>query len=552
MDVEMTDLAGNYELGYLYNRYDSSSYSFLTYPEPHLYVEHKYVKSQKINVTYQRVGDPLAVSELIKIIDEPGSPPEDNLTLDLYFTLSLDPLVSYVHLTLSYDIRESTPNPSLYGKDIRGLCDLDDMLFYALVDGAWEPLVTKHPGDDEIEYVWDISAGYELTMGVFLKNLDWDDDGVRNDLDIFPRDKDEWCDEDLDGYGDNYEDAFPANSSYWLDTDDDGMPDEWELLFGLDPFDDDDGYKDLDGDGLTNREEFEKELYPNDYDYDGDGMPDGWEVKYGLDFKNGSDGGADPDGDGTSNYQEFLQGRDPVFFDPPSENADGKKTNYTALALVILTLLVLSSLTVYTLVARRRKMAKALREHKKYFDLEELGEIEYPNAGDWIGQQIGGGSEEPLEVFDLDYLKELGITDGANMYGGKLFDLSHASLFRPGARRKKPLLDEDEVFSGPQFECGSCGEEVEMEDEICPYCDLEFDEGLDFKGDLDEEELKELLENVNIFACSNCQEEVNAEDKKCPDCGAFFLEEGQMMCSNCKTAVEGDAVKCENCGSEFE
>ncbi|MCB1036615.1 MAG: hypothetical protein KDD47_22510, partial [Acidobacteria bacterium] len=58
------------------------------------------------------------------------------------------------------------------------------------------------------------------------------------------------------------------------DFDNDGMPNDWEDLFGLDKFSDDaDG--DLDGDGLTNLEEFRRGTLPNDPDTDRDGVPDG-------------------------------------------------------------------------------------------------------------------------------------------------------------------------------------------------------------------------------------------------------------------------------------
>lgn len=68
-----------------------------------------------------------------------------------------------------------------------------------------------------------------------------------------------------------------------LDSDDDGMPDWWEILHGLDPFDPSDAHEDLDGDGLTNLEEYLLGTDPNNSDTDGDGVPDGEEVALGLD-----------------------------------------------------------------------------------------------------------------------------------------------------------------------------------------------------------------------------------------------------------------------------
>jgi len=59
------------------------------------------------------------------------------------------------------------------------------------------------------------------------------------------------------------------------DSDDDGLPDGWEVDNDLGPLDDSDADEDPDGDGLTNREEYEGGTDPNDSDTDGDGLPDG-------------------------------------------------------------------------------------------------------------------------------------------------------------------------------------------------------------------------------------------------------------------------------------
>ncbi|MGA1872868.1 MAG: hypothetical protein ACMUHY_04290 [Thermoplasmatota archaeon] len=70
------------------------------------------------------------------------------------------------------------------------------------------------------------------------------------------------------------------------DTDGDGMPDGYELQSGLNPLNSSDYFKDLDGDGLPNYQEFafpnRENLWfrtdPKNPDTDGDGMPDGWEA----------------------------------------------------------------------------------------------------------------------------------------------------------------------------------------------------------------------------------------------------------------------------------
>lgn len=66
----------------------------------------------------------------------------------------------------------------------------------------------------------------------------------------------------------------------------------------------------MEGDGLTNLEEFLAGTNPNDHDTDGDGMPDGWEAESGLDPLT-DDAGFDLDNDGLTNAEEFVGGTDP-------------------------------------------------------------------------------------------------------------------------------------------------------------------------------------------------------------------------------------------------
>jgi hypothetical protein len=71
------------------------------------------------------------------------------------------------------------------------------------------------------------------------------------------------------------------------DSDMDGMPDVWEEKYGLDP-EYDDSSDDYDGDGLTNKEEYElyvsgTRIHPDNPDTDGDGASDMKEVDAGTD-----------------------------------------------------------------------------------------------------------------------------------------------------------------------------------------------------------------------------------------------------------------------------
>ncbi|MDB6036537.1 MAG: hypothetical protein JWM99_378, partial [Verrucomicrobiales bacterium] len=131
------------------------------------------------------------------------------------------------------------------------------------------------------------------------------------------------------------------------DVDGDGMPDGYELANGLDPFLND-AALDLDGDTLSNIQEFNLGTAPNRRDTDGDGLNDNVEIALGtspLDRDSDHDGiidGVDPnpltpngdfdgdgiadvddpdiDGDGLTNAEELALGTDPR---NPDTDGDG-------------------------------------------------------------------------------------------------------------------------------------------------------------------------------------------------------------------------------------
>lgn len=75
---------------------------------------------------------------------------------------------------------------------------------------------------------------------------DADGDGVPDQVDAFPLDKNESADKDLDGIGDN-SDHYPNNPAEWADSDDDGLADNADA-FPLDATE----RLDTDGDGIGN------------------------------------------------------------------------------------------------------------------------------------------------------------------------------------------------------------------------------------------------------------------------------------------------------------
>jgi hypothetical protein len=93
----------------------------------------------------------------------------------------------------------------------------------------------------------------EVTYTVPAADPDSDNDGYNDSVDMFPNDSSEWLDTDNDGVGNNTD----------TDDDGDGMPDAWEDLYGLNPLDDADAAGDLDGDGVSNLNEYSNGTDPS-------------------------------------------------------------------------------------------------------------------------------------------------------------------------------------------------------------------------------------------------------------------------------------------------
>jgi len=128
----------------------------------------------------------------------------------------------------------------------------------------------------------------------------------------------------LSNITDNRGNALISNSIVLNDDDTDSMADDWESHYGISS-----AFLDADNDGLENRLEYTLGTSPIDDDSDDDGMDDAWEVHNGLNpLLDDADG--DLDGDGITNIDEYFEGtgvsnsgpEKPVLYLPANHDVD--------------------------------------------------------------------------------------------------------------------------------------------------------------------------------------------------------------------------------------
>ena len=195
---------------------------------------------------------------------------------------------------------------------------LDDAMEWANLSFS-DPALGDTDGDGLVD-------GAELAAGTLARAVDTDGDHLTDNEEVNVFAELEFSPALKDTDGDGVPDYYEADEAGVLvDSDNGGIPDRLEEYWELDKNNPADDVGDIDGDDLTNLQEYNTGYdiwngWTEVYDTDGDGMTDVWEVAHGLDPIT-PDGDQDPDGDWWFNIEEYWNATDPGTQDaaPPED-----------------------------------------------------------------------------------------------------------------------------------------------------------------------------------------------------------------------------------------
>lgn len=189
------------------------------------------------------------------------------------------------------------------------------------IDSIWNAVIATHEGNHYVitnaGYNANISAGQTISFGFQGSKGNSTDEPTGYKLHSYEDDT-SLRDSDGDGLTDEWEIAMGLDP-YAKDTDQDGLTDYEEVYLTLtNPLEPDtdgdgiiDGEDDIDGEGLSNREELDMGTDPLKSDTDGDNLTDYEEVHdYGTDPLS-----EDTDGEGLTDYDDIVLGFSPLLAD---------------------------------------------------------------------------------------------------------------------------------------------------------------------------------------------------------------------------------------------
>ena len=130
-----------------------------------------------------------------------------------------------------------------------------------------------------------------------------------------------------------------------------------------------------------------------------------------------------------------------------------------------------------------------------------------------------------------------------------------------------PKLEESIVKDAPRYkQCNHCGEMVEIEADVCPYCGAwkcQFCDSSNEKAEkscascgIERNIINKTAHNTNFgdWICTKCNAQNREDSRFCTTCGAQKEENtvGDWICTKCNAQNREDSKFCTTCGAQKE